>query len=312
MPRNSFRKISFCKLLIFSALFGTTFEIFPQETPRTVSEEGLPLYYWKQQSFTNFGDYLSLKLLERIVGRPIRVYVKKKVDERKLLAIGSIFYFAADNDVIWGSGINGKTLLKSDYKFSKLDVRAVRGPLTRAFLKDHFNIDCPEIYGDPALLLPFFFPEFKKREEPTHEYVIIPHFSETHLFPKSEYENVVYASESWLDIIEKILDSKLVISSTLHGIIVAEAFGIPARLLRVTENEKIFKFQDYYHGTGRPHFEFAASVDEAVQMGGEPPFSCDLEKLYEAFPFDLWPSVHFTKPNFYKGIIYENTDFSIQ
>lgn len=266
----------------------------------TLPPEGLPLYYWNEKwqgrVFVNFGDYLSLKLVERIVGSPIRVYKKTpKKHEKKLLAIGSLFYFANDDDVIWGTGINGKTLNKKDYKFTHLDIRSVRGPLTRAFLMKHFHMDCPEIYGDPGLLIPYFFPEFKRKQNPSYDYIIIPHFTEEDLFLKEEWENVVYSTEPWDQIIEKILDSRLVIASSLHGIIVAEAFGIPARLLRVTENNNIFKYQDYYYGTNRPNFRYATSVEEALEMGGETPFRCDLKKLYEAFPFEYWPSAPFQK-----------------
>lgn len=274
-------------------------------------QEGLPLYYWKDrvprvdtmdgQTFVNFGDLLSLKIVERIVGGPVRVYVKKKQPEQKLLALGSIFYFAADNDVIWGSGINGKTLKKSDYKFSHLDVRAVRGPLTRQFLWEHFQIQCPEIYGDPALLLPYLFPEFQRKQNPTYEYVVIPHYADAHMFLNGKYDNVIFPWDPWEQIIEKILDSKLVISSTLHGLVVAEAFGIPARYLRITNNQHIFKYKDYYAGTNRSNFQFATSIEQALQMGGEVPFKCDLEKLYNAFPFEFWPTTVFPKPNFNKG-----------
>jgi pyruvyltransferase len=99
-------------------------------------------------------------------------------------------------------------------------------------------------------------------------------------------------------VIEKILDSKFVISSSLHGVIVAEAYGIPAKLLRIAETEPLFKFNDYYAGTGRDHFEFATSVEEALQMGGEEPFKCDLEALYNSFPFEYWPNAIFNRPNF--------------
>ena len=259
--------------------------------------EGLPLYYWRQQTFVNFGDILSLKVVERIVNGPVRVYVKKqRENEQKLLAIGSIFYFASEGDVVWGSGINGKRLSKSDYTFMQLDVRAVRGPLTRQFLMDNFGIISPETYGDPALLVPYLFPEFKRKKDPSLEYVIIPHYLDVPLFPKTEYDNVVYATEPWERVIEKILDSKFVISTALHGIVVAEAFGIPARLLRVSENEPMFKFQDYYLGTHRSHFQAAYSIEEALRMGGEPPFQCDLKKLYEAFPFEFWPNTNFQPP----------------
>lgn len=263
--------------------------------------EGIPLYYWSPEHGENFGDYFSLKLVERITEGHVTVFKKPEefpLDLRKikLLAIGSIIHFAGDQDVIWGAGINGKHPNKKDYSFTNLDVRAVRGPLTRQFLMDHFSIECPEIYGDPALLAPYLFPEFKRKKRPSHEYVIIPHISEESLFPKAD--NVIYPSEPWDQVIEKILDSKFVISSSLHGIIIAEAWGIPARLLRMTENEPLFKYEDYYLGTGRPHFHFATSVEEALKMGGEPPFECDLEKLYDAFPFDCWGLFTFKKPNF--------------
>jgi pyruvyltransferase len=264
--------------------------------------EGLPLYYWNEQwhgrVFENFGDILSLKLVERIVGGPVRIYKKgQKPPEKKLLAIGSLLYFANDNDVLWGTGTNYKFTNKKDYKFSALDIRATRGPLTRQFLWDTFQIPCPEIYGDPALLVPYFFPEFKKKQDPAYDYIIIPHYSQEHLFLQEEWENVVYSTEPWNEIIEKILNSRFVISSSLHGIIVAEAYGIPARLLILDNEEPLFKYYDYYLGTNRPNFQYATSIDEALEMGGEPPFECDLQKLYEAFPFEFWPNVEFQKIN---------------
>jgi len=270
--------------------------------------EGLPLYYWKdllvrpdtveRETYRNFGDVLSLKIVERILGGPVRVYVKKKQPERKLLALGSIFFFAADGDVIWGSGVNGKTLQTNDYHFTHLDIRAVRGPLTRQFLMEHFQIDAPEVYGDPALLFPFFFPEFQKKERPSRRYVVVPHYADilTH-FPLND-PHVIYPWEPWEEIVEKILDSEFVIASSLHGVVVAEAFGIPARMLRVSNNQHLFKYQDYYWGTNRPNFQYATSVEEALWMGGEPPIQCDLEKLYAAFPFELWPNTVFKKLNF--------------
>lgn len=261
-----------------------------------VPEEGLTLFYWNEKwrgrTFVNFGDYISLKLVERIVQGPVKSYTKRaKIPEKKLLTSGSIISFAFDDDVIWGSGINGKLQKKKDYHFTKLDVRCVRGPLTRAFLMTHFEIDCPEIYGDPALLFPYFFPEFKKKQRPKYDYLIIPHYAEEHLFNKNEWDNVVYCTDPWEEIIEKITDSRLVISSSLHGLIIAEAYDIPARLLRMTNEEPLFKYQDYYFGTNRPNFQFATTVDEALEMGGEFPFECDLRKIFQAFPFEYWPMI---------------------
>jgi len=258
---------------------------------------GLPLYYYQEKHFTNFGDFLSKKLMERIVGGNIRI---AKINERKFLCIGSILILARTHDVLWGTGMNAKRM--DNYHFTDLDIRAVRGPLTRNFIMSRFGIDCPEVYGDPGLLVPYFFPEFKKPQNPANEYVIVPHYKDNDLFPKEEYPNVVYPTERWDIVIKKILNSKFVISGSLHGLIIAEAFGIPARYLRVSEYEPLFKYQDYYLGTNRLDFKYATSVDEALELGGEPPFECDLEKLYEAFPFEFWPNANFKIPDFTKKI----------
>lgn len=250
--------------------------------------EGLPLFYWKDPNFINFGDILSLKIVEKIIGRPIKEQ-QSSIRKKKLLAIGSILSFAHEGDIVWGSGINGKFLHPKHYTFKHLDIRAVRGPLTRAYLMKYLHLSCPEIYGDPALLMAHLFPEFKRSEHPQFDYIIIPHYSEKKYFPKSVYPNVVYPTDPWQIVIAKILDSKLVISSSLHGIVVAESFGIPARLLRITHNEPLFKYQDYYFGTGRSHVHYATSIKQALEMGGEKPYQCDLVQLYESFPFEFWP-----------------------
>jgi len=246
------------------------------------------LCYWDarpQLGFANFGDALSQILVERMLGKPIRIASQPITERNKLLGMGSILHYAQDHDVIWGTGVNGKSPEKA-YQFTTLDVRAVRGPLTRDFLLKR-GIPCPEIYGDPTLLIPMYFPEFQKPINPEHEYIIIPHFSDEHLFTGSPH--LVSAKEPWNIVIEKILNSKFVISSALSGIIVAEAFGIPARLLQIenkSNTEDLFKYKDYYYGTNRYDFRYANSVEQALEMGGEILPVCDLEKLAQAFPYD--------------------------
>ncbi len=254
------------------------------------SPQDLPLWYWRQKTFTNFGDELSLKIVERIVKKEVMVYSRKpKNNIQKLLALGSILSFADEGDVVWGSGINGKLLSPESYRhFSHLDIRAVRGPLTRRYLIEKLRIPCPEVYGDPALLFPKLFPEFKKSKNPSHKYIIIPHYSELAQFPKSKYDNVVYPTEPWDQVIRKILDSEFVISSSMHGLIIAEAFGIPARFLKVSDTEPLFKYEDYYKGSGRQSFKPAFSIEEALLLGGEPPIRVDLDKLYRSFPFEFF------------------------
>jgi len=240
----------------------------------------IPLYYWEPDNCTNFGDTISKILIEKMTGQKVK---KSHELEKKLLAIGSILQFAIDGDVVWGSGINGKHPSRADYLFSNLDVRAVRGPLTRKYLID-MGIKVPRVYGDPALLFAKYFPEFKPN--PKQEFLVIPHISEMHLFKPSKY--VAFPTEPWNVIIQKIVESELVISSSLHVLILADAYGIPARLLRITENEPLFKYTDYYLGTKRPFYKYAKTVLEALNMGGEPPPICDLDKLEKAFPTDIY------------------------
>ena len=78
----------------------------------------------------------------------------------------------------------------------------------------------------------------------------------------------------------------------------AEAYGIPARYLRISDHEPLYKYHDYYQGTNRSSFTYASTVQEALEMGGESPAVCDLEKLYTSFPFECWPHATFKHPNF--------------
>lgn len=290
------------KCLLFLSFISVCLPLSSLEQPK----KGLPLLYWQEEPFINFGDYISKVLVERIVQGPLKCYLKRtKEPGKKLLAIGSILYFANENDVIWGSGTNGKMPLKKNYLFSHLDIRAVRGPITRTFLKNVFDLECPEIYGDPALLFPYFFPEFKRKKNPSRDYIVIPHYSERKLFPKESDPHVVHPTDPWEEILEKILDSQFVIASSLHGIVMAEAFGIPARMLRATENEPILKYIDYYFGTNRPDFQYALTIDEALKLGGERPYECDLKALYESFPFEFWPDTNFFHPDFSSRIEHE-------
>lgn len=248
----------------------------------------LPLYYWdarQTQGFSNFGDALSEQIISRILERPLRVTPDPYISEQKLVGIGSIINYAQEGDVLWGCGINFKYRNPSSYRFQNVDVRAVRGPLTREFLLK-MGVGCPEIYGDPTLLLPKLFPEFKKAEQPAFDYIVIPHFSDEHAYLNDLH--LVSVKEGWDVVVQKILNSKFVISSALSGVIVAEAYGIPARMLRVSENEDLLKYADYYQGTNRKEFKYAKSVQEALEMGGEPMPECDLDKLLQSFPYEYF------------------------
>lgn len=286
----------FFTLGLFTNLYST------EPTGRT--PEGLPFYYYQDKKFSNFGGTLSLKLVERIIGADLQVVQHPNTFKGiKLLGIDSTLVMSRNNDVLWGTGMNGKRMDPKSYQFSNLDIRSVRGPLTREFIRKNFSIDCPKIYGDPALLFPFLFPEYKKKKKPKNAYIIIPHYSEIHRFPKKLYPNAVYPTENWKHIIKKILNSEFVISGALHGIVIAEAYGIPARYIRTNDSEPLFKYEDYYLGTGRSGANYATTVEEALRMGGEEPYECNLRDLYDSFPFEYYPNGNFNPPPFSRWFV---------
>ncbi|MFD1754674.1 polysaccharide pyruvyl transferase family protein [Rufibacter sediminis] len=205
--------------------------------------------------------------------------------QRTMLGIGSVIHFAKDNDVIWGSGVNGKVDV-SEHTFSTLDVRAVRGPLTRQFLQNR-GIPVPEVYGDPALLLPHIFPG-RFRKDPQKRFVVVPNLHDLKIVKTLRLENVISPILGWNTCVEEILKAEFVIASSLHGLIIAEAYGIPACYIRFTQTENLFKYNDYLMGTGRGEVEFATSVDEALEMGGMAAPQFDAGRLLDAFPIDLW------------------------
>ncbi len=243
------------------------------------------LFYWRPSNGSqNFGDHLSHVVVSTVLYRHERLLDEEVKNPRRLLAIGSILHFAKDGDVIWGSGVNGK-VPESTHQFKNLDVRAVRGPLTKEFLSKR-GIYVPEVYGDPALLLPLLFPSRFRTDQKRRELAVVPNLHDINLVRHDE--SFISPLLPWYQVVDAIVSSDRVVASSLHGLIIAEAFGIPATYLRLSETEALFKFEDYYQGTGRANIPYAKTLDEAREMGGMPPPKIDGQRLLAAFPIDLW------------------------
>ncbi len=242
----------------------------------------IPIY--KKSMVNNFGDLLGPMIVDRLLD--MKGLKNSEEDGRRLLTVGSILAKAQNNDTIWGTGVLGNMPLKF-YNFDNLDVRAVRGPLTRRFLKEKFSIDSPEVYGDPAQLTPLLFPEVLENAsgKPKFPLTIIPHFMEFKHHKKNP--NVISPQRPVFEVLDRIARSEFVVSSSLHGVILAESFGVKAQLYQ-SKNEHIFKYQDYYEGSGRSQFTMCSSIEEAIKQGGEILPNFNNEDLLNAFPYDLW------------------------
>ncbi|ATE60896.1 polysaccharide pyruvyl transferase family protein [Thauera sinica] len=261
----------------------------PPRMPPAIMPHGLPyghvsLFHWRPaDGSVNFGDHLSRIVVARVLGTRGMTLDDEVGQAARLLAIGSILHFAGDGDIVWGSGINGK-VPESSFTARRLDIRAVRGPLTEEFLRRRGHA-VPMVFGDPALLVRHLFPE---RFRPTGErpYVFVPNLHDLKLVADSPH--VVSPLAGWNTVIAEILKARLVLASSLHGLVIAESFGIPARYVRLSETENLFKYLDYYYGTGRSRFDYATSIPQALEMGGMPSFGFNPGPLLAAFPWDLW------------------------
>lgn len=233
----------------------------------------------------NFGDLLGPVIVRALV-RQLRLGAAADHGVLpRLLAIGSVLHLAQPSDVVWGAGMNVKSGTEL-VALPTLDVRAVRGPRTHDLLTIRFRQAAPPIFGDPGLLLGALAPRLVVPEGKRTGISIVPNLNE--LATLASREHVVNPRWRLPRVLRRIAASKLVVGTSLHGIIVAESLGVPARAVRATA-EGAFKYEDYYLATGRdPDAVLADTVDEAIDRGGAEPPRWDPRPLLTAFPGDLW------------------------
>lgn len=229
----------------------------------------------------NFGDLLGPRVVRENLRRT-GLREDLAAHNRRLVSVGSVMHLARDGDVVWGTGINGKHL-RDVLPFTSIDIRAVRGPLTREVMIRRGHA-VPEVYGDPGLLVGEFWP-FLRDQEKRHSLTIVPNLNDRDAFGHSE--NVLDPRTDLESCLKRISQSEFVIGSSLHAIIIAESLGIPARLI-TSGVEPSFKYEDYYLGSGRAAYKSANDVRQALELGGEVPPVWDPKPLLRAFPADLW------------------------
>ena len=233
----------------------------------------LPTYWFKRTM--NLGDQLSPAILRWVSGKR-SIWVSKKY-RGKILGVGSILGALAKGDVVWGAGsIRGESIEPpSEVKFL-----AVRGPLTRDLIRG----DVPAVYGDPVLLLPRFHTLTMAER---HAVGVIPHYVDRPFVDISDPEILLIdVRERWEKVVADILSCELILSSSLHGLIVAEAYGIPAAWIKVTDRVVggNFKFDDYYLSTGRDRrqpIHWDRGIEEAIRYIA-PPIVFDPQPLLDA------------------------------
>lgn len=267
----------------------------------------------KRNSFVNnnWGDDINIHFIQDISN--VNVLIKNcsclynTLPIKAYNCIGSIIGLDTDKHTsIWGSG-----LMRNDMPIphKPQKVYSVRGPLTRRELLNR-GIDCPEVYGDPGLLVSRYY---RPRVIKKYDLGIIPHYVDEdnpvlEKFCKLHPEVLIIhmrGYKHWHDIPDQILSCRKIISSSLHGLILSDSYGVPNSWVRLSN--KIsggdFKYLDYFASVGRletnPHiianyrdleeifdhnrFELATSINYDVIFNACP-FKDKLKKYWDLIP----------------------------
>lgn len=198
----------------------------------------------------NFGDKLTPLLLDYLGIS----YEWAKPEEAEIFGIGSLIEKIPDDfgGLVWTTG---KMFASGTKDLSKATVLAVRGQLTL----DRIQTSNPAAVslGDGGLLCHLFHRRTRKK----YKLGIIPHFVDV----GDPIVDIVAASSSEITIIDICADTLEVIagvgrcehilSSSLHGLILADSLGIPAEWVELNRGKETvwgngFKFRDYHSAFG--------------------------------------------------------------
>lgn len=182
-------------------------------------QKGLPAY--------NFGDVLGIEVLQHVARKRFAYGGIKTADIFVTGTVGQLIEMhggAKEGAVIAGIGTDPKREAKIDWR-ATYDVRMVRGPLTR----DLWDLPKEIPMGDPGLLAD----EVYGPSEKAYEVGYVKHFKDATEPPeevtKSSRSIVIGAGAAPSEIIPLIASCERIVTSSLHGAIVADAYGIPWR-----------------------------------------------------------------------------------
>lgn len=232
----------------------------------------IKLFWWSETRLMgkckeNYGDLVGKYIVEAISGknakftRPYKQKWRHQLNSSVIyVTAGSILAHVNEYCIVWGSGIINKNQVVKPARFL-----SVRGPQTRQRLLEQ-GYSVPENYGDPALLLPkYYHPKIEKK----HKLGIIPHYTDykwvTENYGDKHIKIIDLMTNSIEETTKEILECERIISSSLHGLIVAHAYGIPAVWIKFSE--KLFgddiKFYDYFESVKLKNYEPLLKLDIA-------------------------------------------------
>lgn len=195
----------------------------------------------------NAGDIYSKSIIKYLYG------CESLVSERKgsrLLLVGSLSHRVMENDIVCGIGSKGKPFPEG--LGGAVEIWGLRGPITfDLFKKKGFDVSKVKFLLDPGLFIKFTVnPAYFKLVPENISF--IPHYRERDAvkgkLPKG-FKLIDIDSDPH-EVARKILKSKIIYSSSLHGIIFSHALGRPCVFVRPQTAEPLVKFEDYFLSVG--------------------------------------------------------------
>ncbi|WP_405352501.1 polysaccharide pyruvyl transferase family protein [Nonlabens sp. Asnod3-H03] len=219
--------------------------------------KSIRLYWWSEvliqkKDYENYGDLLGKYLVEKISHKKVIWQRAHKFHLQNFwkplyVTIGSILEHIGTHCTVWGSGI-----ISRDAQIAGATFLAVRGPLSRKRIQE-LGYDCPAVYGDPALLLPLHYNPIVEKE---YQLGIVPHINDYELVQEWFKDNdavkiINFKTNDVEQTTSEIISCERILSSSLHGIIVAHAYQIPAVQIQ---------FSDRIYGDGVKYYDYLMSV----------------------------------------------------
>lgn len=212
------------------------------------------LFWSHNPAVPNFGDDINPFLFSKLLGMNI-AHVPSNYQGLHYVGIGSVLHHANSFSTIVGTGFiqANDTFIQPPFR-----IIAVRGKETRRELL-RLGKSCPEVYGDPALLLPRIYNPVQLKK---FRLGIIPHFIDKDLVrpykiaeANPDVKIIDIQNTNHLQFIQDVVSCELIASSTLHGMIIADAYGIPSAWLKFSDNVvgNGFKFRDYFSSVATEH-----------------------------------------------------------
>ena len=189
----------------------------------------------------NFGDALSHDVVRASADSDqLIVEGVPFLRRRFLFSIGSVLQFASPGDFVWGTGHHFDIPHKPrNYPPRGLRITALRGHYTAQVLEERLGDLSVSVFGDPGLLAPVTgLPTF---DNPS-KFQVLPNHSHANQF--RGIEGFLDPTLPWSYVATQIKNTRHLITSSLHGVILADVLGVPRTIFSFPGSSGM-KFADY-------------------------------------------------------------------